>query len=1147
MNGTKTGQTGHALRELLTGAGSARLTDRELLERFAETRDGAAFAALVRRHGAMVLGSCRRILHNLHDAEDVFQVTFLALARKAGEVRRSEAVAGWLHRVASRLALKVRRQGEQRAARESRKAVRPAPDPLAEVTGRELCIALDEELGRLPEKYRLPLLLCCLEGLSRDEAAHRLDWPAGALKGRLERGRQLLRQRLGRRGITLSAGLAGLALTGSGRAAVAPGLSAATVEAAVRVAAGGTAAVSARAAALLQATLCGTWTRLRLAAAAALAVCLLGASLGLGLCGPAALPARGARQAERQPAPGKDLPGDPLPAGAVARLGTLRFRHEEGTTHAVVFLPGGRVVAAAAGDSVYLWEAATGKELARLREDILRVRRDGIPDRPDWVHALACSPDGKLLAAGHNEGFVRLWDLAARKPLRTWQAHEAPDAKSVGHGGVTELLFAKGGKVLVSAGFDKALRIWDPTTGAAVRRLTGHRGWAGALTVSPDGSVLAYSVFPGPAGPDKVRPEVRLWDLAAGKEVRRLAAPDGRHATRLAFAPDGKALAAAFCTWDPPNAPAEIKVWGLASGKEAASLKGHIGYMTGLRFSPDGKALRSLGLDGTVRDWDPAAGRELRKTRVGWRGVATARLAPDGETVVSFGHGALHFWDARTGKERPVSAGSDWPVTPAYSPDGKLVATADGLGTARLWDAVTGKLVRRLDGSMERLPRFLPDGKTVLTIDQTATGSFLRLWEAATGKEVRRTKLGPDVNQLAVSDDGRIMACGGGGAQTAHIWDVAAGKEVRAIPVPRICYALALSPDGRVLAAVGQMGTGDPEDRHLHLWDTATGKVLHRLEPTVNKQVFAACFSPDGKTLASSGLDLTRSEPVIKLWDIASGRERLRVKPANKITGLAFSANGRLLAIFYSGDYWGHGERPKGHTVVRLLDAYTGAELHRFDGHRGAVTSAAFSLDGTRLATGSKDTTALLWEIPEPIRRGGPAGAPLKREEFKTLWNGLAGSDEFKAYRVMGRLVTAPRSVPLLAERLSTSLRPDRQADAWIGDLASKRFAARARAEDELRKLGAAAEGSLRKALAGTPTLEVRRRIEGLLEKQGGSGNLRALRAVEVLEHIGTAEARTALEAVATATPDTRLAAEARAAAARLARLSAASPRRIPV
>jgi RNA polymerase sigma factor (sigma-70 family) len=1150
MTGTQTAQTRSALHRLMTGTGAAQLTDRELLERFAESRDDTAFAVLVRRHGPLVLGSCRRILHNLQDAEDVFQATFLALARKAGAVRRSEAVAGWLYRVASRLALQVRRQCARRVAREGRAAVRSAPDPLAEVSGRDLCAALDEELNRLPEKYRLPLLLCCLEGLSRDEAARRLGWSAGALKGRLERGRELLRQRLGRRGIALSAGLAGLALTGGAGAAVPADLAAATVEAAARLAAGTTMAVPPRAAALLQVTLGGAWARLRLATAVVMAACVLGAALGL--CGAVASPipspaeaARAAPRAEGPKRPGADLHGDPLPDGAVARLGTLRFRHEENNTHAVVFLPGGRVLATAAGDAVYLWEAATGKELARLREAVPRVRRDGVPERRDWIHALACSPDGKLLAAGHNEGIVRLWDVAARKPVRTWRAHAAPDEKVAGIGGVMDLLFAADGKSLISSGLDKALRVWDPTTGKEVRRLTGHQGCPGILTLSPDGNLLACSVWGGLPNPGEVRHEVRLWELATGKGVRSLPAPGKEPATCLAFSPDGKSLAAGFGMGLTPRAPAEVRLWELATGKETARLKGLGWQVAGLRFAPEGKTLRSLGLDGMVRDWDPATGRELRQTRMRWRGVARVTFAPDGKSLVSYGYGALHFWDVATGEERPLSAGSDWPVVPACSPDGKFVATADGIGPARLWDAATGKEVRRLAGFMERSPHFSADGKSVLTIDMDRDGvsGVFRLSETATGKELRRKKVGKHLALLAVSGDGRFLAAGGSTLnQVAHVWDVAAGKEVRAIPTPPLCYAFALSPNGRTLAVVGTVGTGGPEDRYLHLWDTATGKALHRLEPALDNQVFAVCFSPDGKTLASSGLDLKRGEPVLKLWDVASGRERLRVKPGNNITGLTFSPNGRLLAILNNGDYLASGERPQNHTVVRLLDTCTGEELHRFRGHRAAVTSAVFSRDGSHLATGSKDTTALLWAVPESIRRGGPAGAPLKAGELKALWEALAKVDEEAAYRAMGRLVAAERSVPLLAERLAASLRPDKRADTWIAELGSKRFANRARAESELRKLGEGAEGSLRKALPDAPTLEVRRRIEALLEKHGGPGHLRALRAVEVLEHVGTAEARKALEAVAGAAPDARLAGEARAASARLARLSAAKP-----
>src|SRR6516162_1165068 len=205
----------------LAGAPPGReASDRELLHGFAARRDEAAFAALVRRHGPMVLRVCRRALANAADAEDVFQATFLVLARKASSPRWHDSVANWLYGVAYRLARKVREAAVRRAARESRAAVRIGDDPLAAITGRELLGALDEELLRLPERYREPLVLCYLEGLARDEAAAQLGCPLGTLKERLGRGRDLLRRALTRRGVGAGAALAAALAAGRGSAAV---------------------------------------------------------------------------------------------------------------------------------------------------------------------------------------------------------------------------------------------------------------------------------------------------------------------------------------------------------------------------------------------------------------------------------------------------------------------------------------------------------------------------------------------------------------------------------------------------------------------------------------------------------------------------------------------------------------------------------------------------------------------------------------------------------------------------------------------------------------------------------------------------------------------------------------------------------------
>jgi RNA polymerase sigma factor (sigma-70 family) len=197
------------VRRLRRAAGPAGdLTDRQLLARFVGRRDEAAFASLVRRHGRLVLAACRRVLADDADVEDAFQTTFLVLARKAAAVEWAESVGPWLYGVAHREAVRARTAAARRRRHEANVATRgDAAAPAPDLSWREACDLLHRELDRLPDRYRLPLLACYLEGRSRDEAAAQLGWSAGAVKGRLERGRLLLRDRLARRGVALSVGL----------------------------------------------------------------------------------------------------------------------------------------------------------------------------------------------------------------------------------------------------------------------------------------------------------------------------------------------------------------------------------------------------------------------------------------------------------------------------------------------------------------------------------------------------------------------------------------------------------------------------------------------------------------------------------------------------------------------------------------------------------------------------------------------------------------------------------------------------------------------------------------------------------------------------------------------------------------------------
>jgi RNA polymerase sigma factor (sigma-70 family) len=210
------------IRRLAGAAADGEQTDGQLLESFVSQHDQAAFEALLWRHGPMVLGTCRRITRGSQDAEDAFQATFLVLCRKAGSISRYESIGSWLHKVAFRIALKVKADAVRQAAANSPNLEAPAPDTHPELLWKDQRPMLDEELGHLPEKYRLPLVLHYLEGKTVAEVARELRWPSGTVLGRLARARDRLRTRLVRRGITLSAGALAPLLTQSAEAGPLP-------------------------------------------------------------------------------------------------------------------------------------------------------------------------------------------------------------------------------------------------------------------------------------------------------------------------------------------------------------------------------------------------------------------------------------------------------------------------------------------------------------------------------------------------------------------------------------------------------------------------------------------------------------------------------------------------------------------------------------------------------------------------------------------------------------------------------------------------------------------------------------------------------------------------------------------------------------
>jgi RNA polymerase sigma factor (sigma-70 family) len=351
------------LRHLRRQFGTAT-PDADLLRAYADHRDADAFRALVERHGPMILGVCRRRLGDHHAADDAFQATFLALARNARGLRRPDTLATWLYKVAVRICGRARRLATRRRGLERCGVPRPPADPAAELTARELLDVLDDELFRLPERYRRAVWLVYWQGLPHAEAAARLNLTSGALHGRLDRGRKRLADRLRRRGFGPDAAARALLIVSSGAIAVPGDLLARTVAVA--------AAPCSTALPAVIVVLAASAVPSKLVPMTALTLLVLGGTIGLVASQRLERPEAGAPRppdarvlaSPDQPPVGQplrlDLHGDPLPPGALARLGTVRKRHPGAGP--VVVLPDGRSLASI-GQTVKVWDLATGKLL----------------------------------------------------------------------------------------------------------------------------------------------------------------------------------------------------------------------------------------------------------------------------------------------------------------------------------------------------------------------------------------------------------------------------------------------------------------------------------------------------------------------------------------------------------------------------------------------------------------------------------------------------------------------------------------------------------------------------------------------------------------------------------------------------------------
>jgi WD40 repeat protein len=776
------------------------------------------------------------------------------------------------------------------------------------------------------------------------------------------------------------------------------------------------------------------------------------------------------------PAPAAAPPTDAsLPAGARLRIGTPRFRHG-GVVRAVAFSRDGKRLASAGHDhTVSVWEVPTGRELHRFR------------GHAGDVLCVAFSRDGRLLASGSADGTVRLWGLhgaTAGKELRALTSKaEAVEA----------LAFSPDGKMLAAGGDDGILRAYDTANWKLVRQMSQDRGIR-CLAWCADGKRIATNA---------AKHAVAVWDVENGSLWRTFG---DEPINALAFAPTGEQLVTweeggTLRLWDAGRG-AHVRTWG---GDEDS---GSTALIYQVAFGRDGKSVLCGSATGLVNEWDPTTGKRQRQF-AGHRGRVTAlAVAPRGTLVASGGgDGTIRLWDSSSGKEVTSTVEPAAPIVSlSADPKSKRLALVLGSGQMQLWDRDTAKPIDARFKGNALTAAFGLNGM-VLVVD--ALGRLAR-WDPATGRTTVLKDPGPALTGLALSLDGkRLLTTHSDGSLWLRDGDgerlrQCLGKDVRATPV--------ISPDGTLLAAVGQSAG-------ISLWDGTTGKLIAPIAGHRGGTLTAA-FSPDGRTLVSGGRDR-----MARVWEVRTRRER-RTPAGHEawVCAVAFSPDGKLMATAtVQGD-------------IHVWSARNGRLLRDLEGHRGPVTGLVFP-DGKTLVSAGRDTSVLVWDVAG-LAEGRIPAIELSVEQRERLWEQLM-AEPAAASLAMQRLARDPAHVvPLLAGRLKAV--DEKKIAKLLEDLDADEFKTRRTAFMELAALGGFAENSLRQALAKKPNLEKHRRLEELLrmlnDDRVAGEHLRALRCVEVLEMIDTAEARRVVQTLAAGAPEAELTRVAKGALRRMKR-----------
>ncbi len=667
--------------------------------------------------------------------------------------------------------------------------------------------------------------------------------------------------------------------------------------------------------------------------------------------------------------------------------------------------------------------------------------------------------------------------------------------------------------------------VWDAKTGTKLFEIGNDIG--GDAVVSPDASLVALSgrnnftynrrvdlirlergwphvgsldgagmiVF-SPDSKQIVVDGNYLWDIAARKKVREIDALD---ASSMRFSYDGKLLAAVtgdemqgdrygerygirthkyYSSLAYPSPMSESNVLQLldvSTGKPKSYEDGYAGAVGGLTYSPDGRWLASFSREMLFLH-DAKTGAEVRRWTTHKGRITQIVFAPDGKTLASASYDTtIALWDPATGKERRRLTYANRPETAlAFSPDGKILISITDDGAMRRWNVAEGKFLDSTQPLAMVSPAVAKSGDYVGYLDvNRETGSIRLQWlRTRTGKTLAQ----PDPHLLFAQHSGS--------------------------------ESLAFSANGKLLAASGYVVTGENNPAHaVRVWESATQREVVRF-PSEQIPTRLLAISPDGRMLAQGSALPGKKREAFELLPL----------PFDKVD---------------------RNDQPLSEYAIMLRDLASAQENRKDDdktlrpitGHLSRITCLAFSPDGKFLATGGVDQVVYIWRVEHFFK---PATEPLFKGEVAELWSHLADGDPGKAYRAIAQLERQPKeTVALLRKHLPPAAVAEAKViDKHLRDLASGNFAVRSQANTALEKLGDQATAQLQVALKTPANLEVKRRLETLIEKLDRPfelpDNIRAYRALALLERIGTPEAQQLLEELSRGAPSAWLSAEAR-------------------